>query len=192
MSENGGAEEGLEMVVAALERGQMKQPRLDLPASVVMVVRIAVVRNTGPVAVVVVVRIAVVLNTGPLAMVVVLPRAKAPAAWAAVAATVVVVIVFLQGAVWTMPSSVVVIVLLPRAKAPAARAKAVAVVVLLEGAARTMPSSAARPCESAPAGPVKVPQAAGRSRSSERSCRSPQSRGSRCRQRCTASSPARC
>ena len=80
LATRGAAEEGLEMVVAALERGQMKQPRLDLPASVVMVVRIAVVRNTGPVAVVVV-----------------LPRAKAPAAWAAVVVTVVVVVVFLEG-----------------------------------------------------------------------------------------------
>ena len=171
LATRGTAEEGLEMVVAALERGQLKQPRLDLPASVVMVVRIAVVRNTGPVAVVVVVRIAVVRNTGPVAVVVVLlPRAKAPAARAKAVAVVVVV-----------------------SKAPA-RAKAVAVVlvVLLEGAARTMPSSAARPCESAPAGRVKVPQAAGWSRCSERSCRSPQTRGSRCGQRCTASSPARC
>ena len=63
------------MVVAALERGQLKQPRLDLPASVVLVVRIAVVRNTGPVAVVVVL----------------LPRAKAPAARAKAVAVVVVV-----------------------------------------------------------------------------------------------------
>ena len=146
------------MVVAALERGQLKQPRLDLPASVVMVVRIAVVRNTGPVAVVVVVvRIAMVRNTGPVAVVVVLlPRAKAPAARAKAVAVVVVV-----------------------SKAPArAKAVAVVVVVLLEGAARTMPS-AARPCQSAPAGRVKVPQAAGWSRCSERSCRSPQTRGSR-------------
>ena len=80
------------MVVAALERGQLKQPRLDLPASVVMVVRIAVVRNTGPVAVVVVL----------------LPRAKAPAARAK--AVAVVVVVLLEGRRGQCPLQLLVLV----------------------------------------------------------------------------------